>query len=972
MNSTFDRYAVNNDEDAETTSKQLVMEYGDTSYDEDESGDEDDLVEDGNNVSTSSPVRSELRAWNYTQGQDVQVADDAAAVVGLFGNIPSIYSIFTYGSGPGKSYLAPFRTLQSWQVWAEKNVILLFIDTCLRSIGQVCFQNSPLTGLVFIIAMLSSKIKSISLLMVLCVAYANLFAIAFKLDRGLRMNGIFGYNAALIGCAFSTFFWSQEVGPTVGATFAALFVALPLLSALSVVIVNVVAYFFVPIGLTPLTFPFQLVGWGWLLASRDWYNVDQPKLPPSFLPVNQEIQFQWDYDVTEVVKAVFSGVAEIFVAADWWTGLIILFGIFLCSPISSFNCFLGSTVGTLFAVMVGVTRPRLDLGLYGYNSALLGISCGGFFLLAQGWRCGVLTFSFMIFCVVVFSAFSNFFAPMGIVALTFPFTVLTWIAIVLSKSVPDIVSVKLDTLTTPEDHIDRFLVTSRIISKFSSLQRAKDIFACVSMSELVYAESVFVPIVACQAASRGDMSELKRLLKDKNNINLPDSNKRRALHIACAEGNYTVCSFILKNGGDLHINARDKFGGTCLEDYIRFCMRNQTYDEKFFALLFKYQAELNLKSTSLPLGSTMCYLASLGDVVSIRNFLRAGVPYNTVDHNGRTAAHISAGGFRSVVDCAILNCIFEASGANILGIKDVFGRTPLDEARLFKFDKGINLLEEVSTSNIGMQARLQNRKKKQKNVSISAGALELKASVLLSSNAEWLATNLPEVLCKAIIHGALYDVAPPPKLQKVDDSVSVAVELRSFPAKPKPTVDDHDYLLPSMLFTQVVSGSVDEMEVFLKRAPKLINIQDYDKYTMLHTAVAIKRVDMVEFFIAKGCNLNTLDRWGNTPLWSAICLGDDGMITRLVSAGAKHMKEDVDVALYLAALAAQPAHFNLLRSAVNSKAVNISAADYDKVTALQVAVSSQNEPAIRLLVNAGASMPKVDKWGNTIGVKSTV
>ena len=136
-------------------------------------------------------------------------------------------------------------------------------------------------------------------------------------------------------------------------------------------------------GLTPLTFPFQLVVWFWVLNTQVWGTNFIPNLTPSLVVLHVNAT---SYDAGRVALAVFSGVAEIFVLADWWSGVIILVGMLVCSPISAAFCYGGSLIGTLYAMTVGIDANTVYLGLYGYNSSLCTIALGGFFLVMTGWR----------------------------------------------------------------------------------------------------------------------------------------------------------------------------------------------------------------------------------------------------------------------------------------------------------------------------------------------------------------------------------------------------------------------------------------------------------------------------------------------------------------------------------------------------------------------------------------------------------
>eukprot|EP00939_MAST-03C_sp_MAST-3C-sp1_P000146 g146.t1 len=81
------------------------------------------------------------------------------------------------------------------------------VNVVLRSIGQVAFCNNPWSGILIIIAcfidydnMLGPGIYGIC-----CVVVANLTALLLALDKGLIRNGLFGFNAFLIGIGVAVF-----------------------------------------------------------------------------------------------------------------------------------------------------------------------------------------------------------------------------------------------------------------------------------------------------------------------------------------------------------------------------------------------------------------------------------------------------------------------------------------------------------------------------------------------------------------------------------------------------------------------------------------------------------------------------------------------------------------------------------------------------------------------------------------------
>ena len=205
-------------------------------------------------------------------------------------------------------------------------------------------------------------------------------------------------------------------------------------------------------GLTPLTFPFQLVVWMWILNTQVWGSEFVPGLAPLSFMLPYVRHNNTCYDLKRVTLAVFSGVAEIYVLEDWWCGVIILFGMYFCSRISMIFCLVGSFIGTMYGFVVGVDLDIIFLGLYGYNSSLCAIALGGFFLVVSGWRMLTFVVLFSVLAAVVNGATAAFFKPFGLAILTWPFAFATWVGVLASVKRPFIKNVELDVLSTPEDH----------------------------------------------------------------------------------------------------------------------------------------------------------------------------------------------------------------------------------------------------------------------------------------------------------------------------------------------------------------------------------------------------------------------------------------------------------------------------------------------------------------------------------------
>jgi urea transporter len=99
--------------------------------------------------------------------------------------------------------------LLGWERCCTSSKVLRFADLILRGIGQVMFQDNPLSGLLFFIAIgwgsYSSGMPQVAIGGVLAVVVATLTAQWLHVDDADLGAGLFGYNAYLVGLALPTF-----------------------------------------------------------------------------------------------------------------------------------------------------------------------------------------------------------------------------------------------------------------------------------------------------------------------------------------------------------------------------------------------------------------------------------------------------------------------------------------------------------------------------------------------------------------------------------------------------------------------------------------------------------------------------------------------------------------------------------------------------------------------------------------------
>ncbi|KAB2090068.1 hypothetical protein ES319_A03G101900v1 [Gossypium barbadense] len=139
------------------------------------------------------------------------------------------------------------------------------------------------------------------------------------------------------------------------------------------------------------------------------------------------------------------------------------------------------------------------------------------------------------------------------------------------------------------------------------------------------------------------------------------------------------------------------------------------------------------------------------------------------------------------------------------------------------------------------------------------------------------------------------------------------------------------------------------------------NKTDYDGRSPLHIAASRGYEDITGFLIEQKVDLNISDKSGNTPLLEAIKHGHDQVTYLLVQAGALLAMDDA--ASFLCMTVARR-DLDLLKRAL-AVGIDPNAKSYDYRTPLHVAASEGLYFVAKTLIEAGASVLSIDRWGNT-------
>ncbi|GAX24584.1 solute carrier family 14 [Fistulifera solaris] len=271
------------------------------------------------------------------------------------------------------------------------------INKSLLGVGQVIFLNNPQSGMILLGALAYGNPFLASM-----AAYGTLVSTSTAhfagLDRDKLQAGLYGYNGCLVGCASAVFVDSTILATTAGALLCP-FVGVALDKG---------------VRTTPQwTLAFNAVTLSILLRTK-------PLQVTSSIEGDTTVVETASVSVMKLLSGPLKGISQIFVVESSLSGLAILGGIALYSPLLAAHAIMGSTVGTLTGAVLSAPSSELAMGLWGFNSALTSMAIGVFFV--PNRESTVLSVGGAAATAVLFGAMKTVMGDaLGAPALTLPF-----------------------------------------------------------------------------------------------------------------------------------------------------------------------------------------------------------------------------------------------------------------------------------------------------------------------------------------------------------------------------------------------------------------------------------------------------------------------------------------------------------------------------------------------------------------------
>jgi urea transporter len=307
-----------------------------------------------------------------------------------------------------------------WEGLAAGSKLLRFVDVTLRGIGQVMFQDNPLSGLLFFVAIgwgsYAAGVPQVAVGGFVAVVASTLAAYWLRVDEGSLKAGLYGFNAYLVGLALATFMVPSTM----------MWVYCVFGGAVSVVVMLAIANVFKTWSAPALTAPFVLTAWLLLAATNAFHGLDGGALPPvgEIVPIEPGAADPLRFG--DFVAGVFTSITQVFLKGHGPAAVLLLAGLAVNSAPSAVFAVVGAVVGVITAHLLGAESELVTAGLLGFNPVLTAIALGAVFY-KPGARVVAYTLVATVLSVIVQGTMMAVLTPFGIPTLTAAFVLVTWL-----------------------------------------------------------------------------------------------------------------------------------------------------------------------------------------------------------------------------------------------------------------------------------------------------------------------------------------------------------------------------------------------------------------------------------------------------------------------------------------------------------------------------------------------------------------
>ena len=293
-----------------------------------------------------------------------------------------------------------------------------YIQAMLKGSGQVMFQGSARTGLLFLIGIFwgayqeGQGVVAWGAVVGLIASTVAGYVLRQPADDGAE--GLWGFNGILVGCAFPTFLGNTPL------MWLALIICSMLTTWVRTGFNNVMA----PWKTNSLTFPFVFTSWIFLFAARVLQG-----MPPEYMAtpeLTSHLSTTLDLSFGSLVIYWLKGIAQVFLINSWVTGIFFLVALFISNRWAAFWAAVGSALSLAVVLLYQGAGSDIANGLYGFSPVLTAIALGCTFY-KPNWRSAIWALTGIIVTVFIQAGMDAMMMPFGMPTFTAPFCLATWL-----------------------------------------------------------------------------------------------------------------------------------------------------------------------------------------------------------------------------------------------------------------------------------------------------------------------------------------------------------------------------------------------------------------------------------------------------------------------------------------------------------------------------------------------------------------
>lgn len=293
-----------------------------------------------------------------------------------------------------------------------------YIQAMLKGSGQVMFQGSARTGLLFLIGIFwgayheGQGVVAWGAVVGLIASTVAGYVLRQPADDGAE--GLWGFNGILVGCAFPTFLGNTPL------MWLALIICSMLTTWVRTGFNNVMA----PWKVNSFTFPFVFTSWIFLFAARVLQG-----MPPEYMSapeLTSHLSTTLDLSFGSLVIYWLKGIAQVFLINSWVTGIFFLVALFISNRWAAFWAAVGSALSLAVVLLYQGAGSDIANGLYGFSPVLTAIALGCTFY-KPNWRSAIWALTGIIVTVFIQAGMDAMMMPFGMPTFTAPFCLATWL-----------------------------------------------------------------------------------------------------------------------------------------------------------------------------------------------------------------------------------------------------------------------------------------------------------------------------------------------------------------------------------------------------------------------------------------------------------------------------------------------------------------------------------------------------------------